>query len=247
MAGLSGKQVIVDVVAASEQLVPSQLPELPAEVPEVLEASIVVPTSVGAGELQPWPACTLGHQNHPDARFCATCGLPMGAAAPAAGEAQRPRPAAELTAEELAERDRQHQAALAAAAQFERQQPDYRPTEGKAVLIHFVADGLTVFGQVWYRGQELEIGPDHPRWTEAVSWITLDKYGQIDRWGEQKFDFGPWPGRRSYTEAAGSFEQLTIGSGDSAAAYAGPSAAELAAADDAERRRGRAVPAPMFR
>lgn len=171
----------------------------------------------------------------------------MDAPVPATGETPRPKPAAELTAEELAAREQQHQAALAAAAQFEQQQPAYRPTEGEAVLIHFVADGLTVFGQVWYRGQELEIGPDHPRWSEAVNWITLDRFAQIERWGEQKFDFGPWPGRRSYTEAAGSFEQLVVGSGSSAVAYAGPSEAELAAADDAERRRGRAVPAPVFR
>lgn len=171
----------------------------------------------------------------------------MDAPAPVQGEAQRPKPAEQLTDEERVARDQQHQAALAAAAQFERQQPDYQPTEGEAVLIHFVADGLTAFGQVWYRGQELEIGPDHPRWPEAISWITLSRFQQLDRWGEQKFDFGPWPGRRSYTEAAGSFEQLVIGSGDNAARYAGPSPEELAAADEAERRRNRAVPAPVFR
>lgn len=245
MAGLSGKQVIVDVVAASEQLVPSKAPELPTEVPEVLEPAVIAPTELEA----PPRTCALGHLNTEEARFCTSCGLPMDARnvrLPGPQPSARPKPEHELTREELAERDRQHQQAVAAAAQFERQQPDYRPTEGEAVLIHFVADGLTAMGQVWYRGQELEIGPDHPRWPEVRGWITLSRFEQIDRWGAQKFDFGPWPGRRSYTEAAGSFEQLVIGNGDNAAAYAGPSAEELAAADEAERRRGRAAPAPAF-
>jgi len=49
-----------------------------------------------------------------------------------------------------------------------------KPEQHKqTVLIHFTADGLTAFGQVWYRGQELEIGPGHPRWPEAADWITL--------------------------------------------------------------------------
>lgn len=246
MAGLSGKQVIVDVVAISELLVPSAVPELPTEEPEVLEPALIVPTQLETSELQPWPSCALGHQNQPDARFCAACGLPMGAAAPFKAEAQRPVPAGQLSAEEAAAREEQHKIAMAATAQFERQQPAFQPTEGEAVLIHFVADGLTAFGQVWYRGQELEIGPTHPRWSEALSWITLTRFQQVERWGEQKFDFGPWPGRRSYADAMGSFQQLTIGTGDNASTYAGPGEAELRAADDAERRRARAVPAPTL-
>jgi hypothetical protein len=191
--------------------------------------------------------CAFGHAVPADYRFCPVCGIPIGAALPTAGEPMRPRPAAELTPAEKAERDRQHAEAIAASAQFEQAQPSYLPVEGAAVLIHFVADGLTAFGQVWYRGQELEIGPEHPRWEEARGWITMDRWQQIERWGMQKFDFGPWPGRRSYADAAGSFEQLAVTDPQgNKALFAGPSEEQLRQADDAERRRGRAVPAPVF-
>jgi hypothetical protein len=197
------------------------------------------------------PSCALGHANVEGARFCASCGLAIGAPAPGAppsAEGIRPRPAAELTDEERAAREAQHTRAVAAAAAFEGQQPEYQHTEGEAVLIHFVEDGLTAFGQVWYRGQELEIGPDHPRWPEAVGWITLNRYQQVDRWGRQFFDFGPWPGRRSYTEGQGSFEQLrgTDHAGNPITIQ-GPGEEALRAADQAEQRRGRGVPAPAFR
>jgi hypothetical protein len=191
--------------------------------------------------------CALGHENHRDFRFCATCGMPMNAALPVAGEPMRPRPAAELTPAEKAERERQHAEAVAAAAQFEQAPQQFVPAQGEAVLIHFVADGLTAFGSVWYRGQELQIGPGHPRWEEALGWITLTRFQQVERWGEQKFDFGPWPGRKSHTEALGSFEQLTVTAPDgSKALYSGPTEEQLRLADEAETRRGRAVPAPVF-
>ena len=234
MAGLSGKQVVIDVVAVSELVRPSTM--------------VVDPEAVQLAVPQGTPArCALGHENHPDARFCSGCGLPMGEALPAAGQQMRPRPAAELTPAEKAEREQQHAAAVAAAARFERQETTYVPAEGEAVLIHFVADGLTAFGQVWYRGQELQIGPSHPRWREAVGWITLTRFQQVERWGEQKFDFGPWPGRKSYAEALGSFAQLrgTDPPGN-AVALAGPTEQQLRDADEAERRRGRAVPAAAF-
>jgi hypothetical protein len=230
MAGLSGPQAVVDVVAASERLRPSTVP-----------ASAAAPA-------EEFARCAFGHENHRDFRFCATCGMPMGAKLPLAGEPMRPRASAELTPAERAERERQHAEAVAAAARFESQPQQFVPAAGEAVLIHFIADGLTACGQVWYRGQELAIGPEHPRWPEVTGWITLDRWQQIDRWGEQKFDFGPWPGRPSYTEAAGSFEQLsgTDAQGNKVV-ITGPTEEQLRAADEAERRRGRAVPAPAFR
>jgi hypothetical protein len=200
-----------------------------------------------AAPLEEFTRCALGHSNHQDFRFCATCGMPMDAELPRAGEPMRPKPSGTLTPAEKAERERQHAEAVAAAAQFENAPQQYVPAEGEVILIHFVADGLTAFGQVWYRGQELQIGPDHPRWREALGWITLSRYEQVERWGMQKFDFGPWPGRRSYADAAGSFEQLfTRDAQGNKVAYGGPSEEQLRQADDAERRRGRAVPAPAF-
>jgi hypothetical protein len=231
MAGLSGPQAVVDVVAASERLRPS-----------------ITPASQASSAAEQAVTCAFGHHNPFGVRFCGRCGVSMDAVLPVAGEPMRPKAAAELTPAERAERERQHAEAIAAAARFESQPQQLVPTEGEAVLIHFVADGLTAFGQVWYRGQELSIGPDHPRWTEALGWITLNRWQQIERWGTQKFDFGPWPGRPSYADAAGSFEQLfgTDAQGNRVP-LAGPSEEQLRAADEAERRRGRAVPAPAFR
>jgi len=234
MAGLSGKQRAVDIAAASEQLVPSQLP--PAK------------SGPGPGHKVRDPSrCALSHVNEPDARFCSTCGLPMNAQAPplARPDQDRPKPAAELTGEERAERERAHQHALAVAAQFEHAAEVIVPPAAEAVLLHFIEDGLTAFGRVWYRGQELAIGPDHPRWAEAVSWVTLTRMQQYERWGKAYFEHGPWPGQRSYVDPAAQFEQLAPVGGQGK--LPGPSEEELRRADAAEAARGRGVPAPVLR
>jgi hypothetical protein len=240
MAGLTGHQTVVDVVAASEKLRPSAVTY--SETAVSLEPALAAPTEVGA-------ACALGHPSAPGARFCGRCGLEITGQAPppAAPRDPRPKPVSKLTPEELAERERQHAAALAAAREFERADPVLVPPEGETVLIHFIADGLTAFGQVWFRGQELEIGPGHPRWAEARRWITMTRMQQVEKWGEQKFDSGPWPGRKSYADAEGSFEQLVVTDPQgNPVQFAGPTQAQLLAADEAERRRARAVPALNF-
>ena len=216
----------MDPVAAGEQLSREVPPDTPAELSEIAGA-----------------ACALGHGNDPGARFCAICGLSMDAPAPVLGPVQeRPRPGGELSEDERAERDRQHIEAMAAARAFENAPAVYVPSEGEAVLVHFIEDGLTAFGQVWYRGQEISIGPGHPRWEQARAWILLDRTGQINRWGKQFFAPGPWPGRRSYLDGADGFEKLGDGGGGT---FAGPGEQALRQADEAERRRGRAVPAPQ--
>lgn len=154
----------------------------------------------------------------------------------------RPKPAAELTAEEQAARDRQHADAQRAAAAFEAAPAAYVPSQGEAVTIHFVEDGLTFAGQVWFRGQEITIGPDHPRWPEVRSWILLDKYQQIERYGRQYFDRGPWPFKHTYEGAE--FERLGVVGGEGS--FAGPGEEALRQAEEAERRRAGAVPAPAF-
>jgi len=222
------EQVAVDPIAAAAQLKP-----FAAEPGE--------PYALGA-------ACALGHGNVPGARFCAECGLAMDAPAPVLGPVQeRPRPAAELSETERAERDRQHTEALAAARAFENAPVTYVPAEGQTVIIHMIEDGLTAFGQVWYRGQEIEIGPGHPRWEQARVWILLDRAQQIDRWGKQFFAAGPWPGRRSYLDGADGFQKLSAGKDaeGNPITFAGPGEQALRQADEAERRRGRAVPAPL--
>jgi hypothetical protein len=244
-------EVLVDPVAVAA-LIGQQEPDLAAQVRDhvrEIEARGTHPEiSVRMGEKD--PACALGHENKPGTRFCGECGLAMDAPAPVKADldAARPKPASQLTDEERTERDRQHAEALAAARQFEAQQTVYVPPEGETVVIHFIEDGLTFAGQVWYRGQEIEIGPAHPRWEQARGWILLDRMAQIERYGKQYFAPGPWPGRRSYLDGAGDFQRLYAGrdkDGKLASPFAGPGEEALRQADEMERRRGRAVPGPM--
>lgn len=157
----------------------------------------------------------------------------------------RPKREEDLTPAEKAERQRQHAAAVAAG----NQDPPRTYIPSKApdkILIHIVEDGFTFAGEVWMRGQELEIGPDHPRWGEVQRWINMDDFQQMEVYGKIRFRRGPWPGRRSFADGADSFEKVMVGTGEHAQQYKGPSVAELLKADQKERQRGRAVPAPTF-
>ena len=123
------------------------------------------------------------------------------------------------------------------------QQPRTRDT----ILIHFLVDGFYAFGNVWMRGQELELDKSGNRWEEEGRfWMELDTYGQQERYGKVCFAPGPWPGKQSYTEAAGSYQRLKPLS-EGGAPVAGPTPEQLAQADAAEQRRGRGVPAPTMR
>jgi hypothetical protein len=69
----------------------------------------------------------------------------------------------------------------------------------EVITIHFVADGLTAFNNVWYKGQELSVEVGSDQYTETLdkegnSWLLLDEFDQIDRWDEVKFRPGPWRG-----------------------------------------------------
>lgn len=100
------------------------------------------------------------------------------------------------------------QLARKVTTQIENAPDRYQPSsgEGDLLLIHFEEDGFTVFGQSWYRGQELEIvlnGPEHQRTMdrEGKSWLDLvdDRHAQISRWGRVMFERGPFvprPGER---------------------------------------------------
>lgn len=148
---------------------------------------------------QATPKCGLGHENAAGARFCNTCGLPMDAPPPPGRDPVAeglPKPVSQLTADEAAERAQQHAEVQAALARAEQAVPDISaqpdPSD-KKLLIHFVEDGFTWAGRVWNQGDELEIGPEHPRWQSAVGWITLDKVAQVNRYGRVFFEPGPWP------------------------------------------------------
>lgn len=147
--------------------------------------------------------CPLGHQSAAAVRFCPECGLPMGELrlSPrtdlnAVREALLPTSA--LDPEAKARRDQQHIEALAANARIEQEIQDFSAQQdpsSRQVHVHFVADGFTWAGQVWYTGQEIKIGPEHARWQSALTWITLTKAEQFQRYGRVFFDTGPFPGR----------------------------------------------------
>lgn len=63
-------------------------------------------------------------------------------------------------------------------------------------LIHFLSDGFTAFGNVWYRGQELEIDEEHYKETlnkSGESWLDMPKAEQMKRFGVEMFAEGEWP------------------------------------------------------
>lgn len=110
----------------------------------------------------------------------------------------------------------------------------------ESVLIHFVEDGMTVFGQVWYRGQEIQVDVGSERWETAQKWILLDDAGQMALYKKVFFRPGPWPGVRTYT--AGQFQRLSP-LGKDGSPVQGPSPEELQRADMLEQQRRRGVPA----
>ena len=229
---------LIDVVAEAYLLLP---PEPATEPVPELDLPVLETIPVAPGK------CPLGHEQPAGVRFCNQCGMDMSAPPPSQAtlEDARPVPTGQLSEQERLERDRQHTEALGLAARFERapeQYQPYTPQEGESVIIHFIEDGLTAFGKVWYRGEEIEIGPDHPRWPEAKGWVLLSKWEQMDRYGKQYFDQGPWPGQRGFAGAP--FEQLATM--DKKAKFAGPSPEELRQAEEARLRRGRAIPARVF-
>jgi hypothetical protein len=114
-----------------------------------------------------------------------------------------------------------------------------RPGDDGNILIHFLEDGLTLLGKVWYRGEELEFEVGSQAYKDTFNrrgetWLDLrnDEFGQVDRWGKIMFRSGRWPGK---TYADGTFEALRLEKGDGSVKP--PTATELAAAEKARQRR----------
>jgi hypothetical protein len=211
VAGISKDAVIIDIAAAARRAAAVNFADHPwadpghdvaADVREEVQRIEKAATDVfgGLSGDQPPVRCALGHETGASFRFCPTCGLPMDAEPPAVSsddDSMLARvTAAELTDEERRRREEQHAAAISANQKAEQlvvdleTQPD--PSTAK-LLVHFVSDGFTFAGRVWHVGEELEIGPDHPRWGQALPWITLTKRQQVERYGKVFFDKGHWP------------------------------------------------------
>jgi hypothetical protein len=108
------------------------------------------------------------------------------------------------------------------------------------ILIHFLEDGFTALGSVWYRGQELEFEPNSGAYADTCdrfgwSWLSLagDDFGQVERYGKVYFRPGPWPGKPLTAAASAAYD--TPGAPK-------PSEEELERAEKAETKRQRAAP-----
>jgi hypothetical protein len=168
---------------------------------------------------------------------------PVQPAKPATSVASRPAADAELTPDQLRIRDLENRLALSEGKK-DVEPVLVKPGSGSDnILIHFLEDGLTALGVVWMRGQELEFTPGSQPYEDTkdrhgVSWLSLvdDDFAQVEKYGKVMFRRGPWPGK-SYGDAK--FEALRSLSGDGRVAMTD---ADLAAAESAERQRGRAAP-----
>ncbi|WNN95000.1 hypothetical protein SEA_MAGRITTE_23 [Microbacterium phage Magritte] len=92
----------------------------------------------------------------------------------------------------------------------ERSEPSFDNSRkggtGKTILFHVVKDGFTAFGDVWYRGQEIEIEVGTAAYKRTLdkhgkTWLDIvdDEHAQYARWGERKIapgEFRPLPGER---------------------------------------------------
>jgi hypothetical protein len=77
------------------------------------------------------------------------------------------------------------------------------PGAGKKILFHFKKDGLLVLGNIWLRGQEVEIevgsrAYERTRGSDGSSWLDIldDDNAQIDKWGDHYVGSGPFVPRR---------------------------------------------------
>ena len=181
------------------------------------------------------PQCRNGHVVDAAAHFCPQCGVEIGQEIvfQATGD-HRPRPDNELSQQELAERERQHQRAVSFGKKNPviSYAPGHAPPNVGSVVIHFVADGFTAFGNVWVRGQEIEVWPGHPRWNEAQQWINFDTRMQYARWKKEYFRPGPWPGERSYLAGISGFQQLKAVGGEGS--VGAPTEEELRRGDEGQ-------------
>lgn len=121
-------------------------------------------------------------------------------------------------------------------------EPEYEPeatADGDVIRIHFLEDGVTALGKLYYRGDELEFVAGSVAHRDTFdrlgrSWLDMrgDDFAQIERFGKVMFRNGPWPGK---TYADATYENLRVVGGD--ASVSPPTQAEIEAAEKARKRR----------
>lgn len=158
----------------------------------------------------------------------------------------RPVPESELTPEQRRIRELEDLLARERGRKDPVEEYDSVESNGQNILIHFVDDGFTALGKVWYRGQELEIEPGSQSYKDTCdrlgrTWLSLrdDESEQIERYGRVMFRSGPWPGKSYVAAADVNYEPLRPLSGST---NLSPSLDDLARAEKLETQRRRAAP-----
>ncbi len=158
----------------------------------------------------------------------------------------RPAPESELTPDQRRIRDLEDRL----AKEMGKKDPDivFQPADatGDNILLHFLEDGFTTLGKVWYRGQELEFTRGSAAFLDTFdrngrTWLDLvdNEFAQVEKYGKVMFRRGPWPGK-TLVDGKPVFEKLSSLTGNGS--VSGVSDQELQAAQAAERKRGRAAP-----
>lgn len=120
---------------------------------------------------------------------------------------KRPIPESKLTPKQKEIRDLQDALAAKKAREIIDAGEVFEDPEDseEVVLIHFLEDGFTAQGRVWFRGQEVRFLKNGQAWLDTFdrtgdSWLEncIDDEGeQYARWGRVMFRRGPWRGKAS--------------------------------------------------
>lgn len=103
---------------------------------------------------------------------------------------------AEVTAQVLAEMKSQRVSeSTLKTSEIAEAQPD----DEDGVLINFVADGLTLLGTTWCRGEELSVKRGSEEWKQTLdsrgrSILEYSEREQLARWGRRIYSQGHWLG-----------------------------------------------------
>jgi hypothetical protein len=117
-----------------------------------------------------------------------------------------------LTAEQVAElkalEDKVVRANTQKLVAAERSEPRFDNSRkggtGEKILFHVVKDGFVAFGDVWYRGQEIEIEVGTAAYKRTFdkngfTWLSIidDEDAQYEKWGERRIAPGEFRPRRN--------------------------------------------------
>lgn len=77
--------------------------------------------------------------------------------------------------------------------------PPEPKTDSDFVTVHFIKDGLIVFGRLRYTGQAISVKVGSAPWNSTLvgdppeSFLRYSRAEQVRQYGDHYFDAGPWP------------------------------------------------------